>query len=61
LASSGLDPAVAREIQVALVGLEGTDSGRRIIAASKKGLTGFAMAADSLYDPVRRTAKAAGM
>jgi phosphate/phosphite/phosphonate ABC transporter binding protein len=58
---SGLDPALAREIQAALVSLGSTESGRRIIAASRKGLTGFAIAADSLYDPVRRTARAAGM
>jgi phosphate/phosphite/phosphonate ABC transporter binding protein len=58
---SGLDPALALEIQAALVGLDRTESGRRIIKESRKGLTGFAIAADSLYDPVRRTAKAAGM
>jgi phosphate/phosphite/phosphonate ABC transporter binding protein len=58
---SGLDEALVLRIQAALVDLERTDAGRRVIAESKKGLTGFAIAADSLYDPVRRTAKAAGM
>ena len=58
---SGLDPILAQKIRDALVGMDMTDAGRRVIAASKKGLTGFVPAEDSLYDPVRRTAKTAGM
>jgi len=58
---TGLDEALARKIQAALVNFNQTDAGRRMIAGSKKGLTGFVVATDSLYDPVRRTAKAAGM
>jgi phosphate/phosphite/phosphonate ABC transporter binding protein len=58
---SGLDPDLAKRIQAALVNMDKTDAGRSIIAASRKGLTGFVKAADSLYDPVRRTAKAADM
>jgi phosphate/phosphite/phosphonate ABC transporter binding protein len=56
-----LDPGLAARVQSALVGMVGTDQGRRVVAGSTKGLTGFAVAADSLYDPVRRTALAAGM
>ena len=58
---SGLDPILAQKIRAALVGMDKTDAGRRVIAASKKGLTGFVPAEDSLYDPVRRTAETAGM
>ena len=58
---SGLDEGLARKIQAALVDLERTKAGRSVIAGSKKGLTGFAVAVDSLYEPVRRTARAAGM
>ncbi len=58
---SGLDPALAQRIRAALVGMDKTDAGRRVVAASKKGLTGFVPAEDSLYDPVRRTAETAGM
>jgi phosphate/phosphite/phosphonate ABC transporter binding protein len=58
---SGLDAVLAQRIQGALVGLEKTEAGRSVIAGSKKGLTGFAIAADSLYDPVRRTARTVGM
>ena len=57
----GLDPGLASRMQAALVGLSGTPDGRKVIAGSTKGLTGFAIAADGLYDPVRRTALAAGM
>jgi len=58
---SGLDAALAGSIQAALVDLDRTDAGRNVIAGSKKGLTGFAVAVDGLYDPVRRTARAAGI
>jgi len=44
----------------ALVDMD-TEAGRRIIANSKKGLTGHVVAQDSLFDVVRRTAKTAGM
>jgi len=57
----GLDEVLAQKIQAALVSFENTTAGRRIIANSKKGLTGFQLAADSVYDPVRRTAGAAAM
>jgi len=56
-----LDPGLAARVQSALVGMVGTEQGRRVVAGSTKGLTGFAVAADALYDPVRRTALAAGM
>jgi len=58
---SGLDPVLVRRIQAALVGMVKTDAGRGLFAASKKGLTGFALAEDSLYDPVRRTARSADL
>jgi phosphate/phosphite/phosphonate ABC transporter binding protein len=57
----GLDAELSQRIQAALVGLSGTEAGRKLIARSTKGLTGFAVAADDLYDPVRRTARTAGM
>ena len=58
---SGLEAAVAQRIQAALDGIGNSEAGRGVIAGSKKGLSGFAIAVDSLYDPVRRTARAAGM
>lgn len=58
---AGMDPALSGRIQVALIGMAATEEGRRVIAGSTKGLTGFTTATDSLYDPVRRTAKTAGM
>jgi phosphate/phosphite/phosphonate ABC transporter binding protein len=58
----GLDDALAKKILAALVGLEKSEAGRRVIANSKpKKLTGYLVAQDSLYDVVRRTAKTAGM
>jgi phosphate/phosphite/phosphonate ABC transporter binding protein len=57
----GLGDALVRRIQAALVNMANTESGRAYIAASTKGLSGFAVAPDSLYDPVRRTAAAAGL
>ena len=57
----GLDEALAKKIQTALVDLDKSDAGRRIIANSKKKLTGHVVAEDSLFDVVRRTAKTAGM
>jgi phosphate/phosphite/phosphonate ABC transporter binding protein len=58
----GLDDALAKKIQTALVNLDKSEAGRRVIANSKpKKLTGYVIAKDSLFDIVRRTAKAAGM
>ena len=58
---TGLGKALADKIQGALVNLDKTETGRRIIAASKKKLSGHVVAQDSLFDVVRRTAKTAGM
>lgn len=58
---AGLDDALAKRIQTALVDLDKSDAGRRVIANSKKKLTGHVVAEDSLFDVVRRTAKIAGM
>jgi len=57
----GLDEALAKKIQIALVDLDKSEAGRRSIANSKKKLTGHVIAEDSLFDVVRRTAKIAGM
>jgi len=57
----GLDEALAKRIQTALVNLDRTEAGRRIIANSKKKLSGHVIAKDSTFDVVRRTAKTAGM
>jgi len=58
----GLDGALAKKIRAALVDLDKSEAGRRVIANSKpKELTGYMIAEDSLYDMVRRTAKIAGM
>lgn len=57
----GLDGALTKKIQNALVNLDKTEAGRRIIANSKKKLTGHIIAHDSTFDVVRRTAKIAGM
>ncbi len=59
---AGLDEALAKKIRAALVDLDKSEAGRRVIANSKpKELTGYMIAEDSLYDVVRRTAKIAGM
>jgi phosphate/phosphite/phosphonate ABC transporter binding protein len=57
----GLDETLAKKIQTALVDLDKSEAGRRVIANSKKKLTGHVIAEDSLFDVVRRTAKIAGM
>ncbi|MGD0061778.1 MAG: phosphate/phosphite/phosphonate ABC transporter substrate-binding protein [Verrucomicrobiia bacterium] len=58
----GLDEALAKKIRAALVDLDKSEAGRRVIANSTpKELTGYMIAEDSLYDMVRRTAKIAGM
>ena len=57
----GLDDALAKKIQTALVNMDKTEAGRRVIAVSKKKLSGHVIAQDSLFDVVRRTAKIAGL
>ena len=57
----GLDETVAKRIQSALINLDKSGAGRRVITNSKKKLTGHVIAADSVFDVVRRTAKIAGM
>ena len=57
----GIDSALAKKIQLALINLDKSDAGRRVIAGSKKKLTGHVIAQDSLFDVVRRTAKIAGL
>jgi phosphate/phosphite/phosphonate ABC transporter binding protein len=57
----GLDEGLTKKIQTALVNLDKNDAGRRVIANSKKKLTGHIIAQDSTFDVVRRTAKIAGM
>src|SRR5438094_3994108 len=57
----GLDDTVAKRIQSALINLDKSGAGRRVITNSKKKLTGHVIAADSVFDVVRRTAKIAGM
>jgi phosphate/phosphite/phosphonate ABC transporter binding protein len=58
----GLDVGLAKKIQTALVDLDKSAAGRRVIANSKpKKLTGYVIAEDSLFDVVRRSAKIAGM
>ncbi len=57
----GLDEALAKRIQSALINLDKSETGRQVIARSKKKLTGHVIAEDKLFDVVRRTAKIAGM
>lgn len=57
----GLDEALVKRLQAALVDLDKTEAGRRVIANSKKKLTGHVVAEDALFDVVRRTAKIAGL
>ncbi len=57
----GLDEALAKKIQTALVDLDKTEAGRRVIAHSNKKLSGHIIAVNSTFDVVRRTAKIAGM
>jgi phosphate/phosphite/phosphonate ABC transporter binding protein len=57
---TGLDEGLAKRIQLALIDLDKTEAGQRVIANSKKKLTGHVMAQDSVFDVVRRTAKIAG-
>src|SRR5712691_6389253 len=55
----GLDGKLAKKIQSALIDLDKSEAGRRVIARSKKKLTGHVIAEDKLFDVVRRTAKIA--
>jgi len=57
----GLDEALVKRIQAALVHVDKTEAGRRALANSRKKLTGHVVAEDSLFDVVRRTARLAGM
>ena len=56
----GMDEGLAKRIQLALINLDKSEAGRRVIARSKKKLTGHVIAQDSTFDVVRRTAKIAG-
>lgn len=56
----GMDERLAQRIQLALINLDKSEAGRRVIARSKKKLTGHVIAQDSTFDVVRRTAKIAG-
>jgi len=56
----GIDNALTKTIQHALINLDKSDAGRRVIAGSKKKLTGHVIAKDSTFDVVRRTAQIAG-
>jgi phosphate/phosphite/phosphonate ABC transporter binding protein len=57
----GMAEALVKTIQTALVDLDKSKAGRRVIANSKKKLSGHVIADDHLFDIVRRTAKVAGM
>ncbi len=57
----GVDNALSMKIRTALVDLDKSEAGRKVIANSKKKLTGHVIAEDNLFDVVRRTAKIAGM
>jgi phage terminase large subunit-like protein len=52
---------LTKRIQTALVNLDKSAAGRRVIANSKKKLTGHVIGEDSRFDVVRRTAKIAGL
>ena len=56
----GLDDALVKGIQTALVELDRSPAGRQVIARSGRKLTGYAPANDGLYDVVRRTEKSGG-
>ena len=57
----GMDEALVKKIQAALVDLDKSPAGRAVIANSKKKLTGHVIADDGLFDVVRRTARIAGL
>ncbi len=56
-----MDKILAKRIQDALLNMDKTETGRRVIANSKKKLTGHVIADDRRFDVVRRTAKIARM
>jgi len=56
----GLDEGPSKRLQLALIDLDKSEAGRRVIANSKKKLTGHVIAQDGVFDVVRRTAKIAG-
>jgi phosphate/phosphite/phosphonate ABC transporter binding protein len=56
----GLDDALVKGIQTALVELDRSPAGRQVIVRSRKKLSGYAPASDGLYDVVRRTEKSGG-
>jgi phosphate/phosphite/phosphonate ABC transporter binding protein len=58
---SDLDDVATKKIQKALIDLEKAEEGKKVIAKSKKKLTGHILADDKTFDVVRRTAKIAGM
>ena len=53
----GLNEELAKSIQLALINLDKSEVGLRVIARSKKKLTGHVIAQDSLFDVVRRRRK----
>lgn len=57
---AGLDPELVQRILAALLSLNRTAEGHRVIALNKKGLSGFAAADDATFDVVRRVARTAG-
>lgn len=57
----GLEDALLKRIQTALVELGRSPTGRQTIVQSRKKLTGYVPAVDSLFDGVRRIAKIAGV
>jgi phosphate/phosphite/phosphonate ABC transporter binding protein len=59
--SIGMEETLAKAIQTALVDMDKSEAGRRVIANSRKKLSGHVIANDSLFDVVRRTAKIAGL
>jgi phosphate/phosphite/phosphonate ABC transporter binding protein len=58
---SDLDEATTRGVQRVLIDLEKTEAGKKVIASSKKKLTGHILAEDKIFDVVRRTANIAGI
>lgn len=58
---AGLDPGLTQRLLAALLAVNHTPEGRRVIALNKKGLTGFAAADDATFDVVRRVAREAGV
>ena len=57
----GMDEALVKKIQAALVDLDKSPAGLAVIANSRKKLTGHVVADDGLFDVVRRMARIAGL